>query len=174
MSHAEIKEAYEAGETGEYSHMLIGRDMFDYEDYPVYIEVGNDPRSYKPSNSESPMGDQIMECYSYARGWAAQSGSGRVNNWGYEPADQQVPAADGAADEELFESADDGYSTDPFTGVIRDIFDFDGDLQSTREDPQGATLPTNDEAPKSIHFKSGLRRGEALAAKLRERGYHGE
>lgn len=72
----EIHEAYKAGDTGEYSHMIVAYDSFDYENYPIYVTHGADPRALRPSN-----GDRVDECYRYDLGWEAQSKERRANHW---------------------------------------------------------------------------------------------
>jgi len=79
--YGDIKSAYEDGDTGRYSHMLVARDSFDYENYPIYVLRGEDPKSHIPSN-----GDRVDECYSYDLGWAAQSDNPNIQNWEFNPA----------------------------------------------------------------------------------------
>ena len=98
----EIREAFEAGNTGEYSHMVVAFDCFDYENYPIYVPQGEDPRTHRPSN-----GDRVDECYSYQMSWASQAVEHRAQHWGYTepPAPQPSMAVDSAASEiELVEA----------------------------------------------------------------------
>lgn len=73
---SDLKAMYDAGDTGEFSHMIVKCDMFDYEDYPVYVKVGEDARAVAARNSE-----KTMECYSYALGWDIQSVEHRAYHW---------------------------------------------------------------------------------------------
>jgi hypothetical protein len=73
---SELAGMYARGDTGEYSHMIIKVDAFDYEDYPIYVKSGDNPREIARDN-----GDRTMECYSYALGWEVQSKERRANHW---------------------------------------------------------------------------------------------
>jgi len=64
------------GNTGEYSHMIVATDSFDYEDYPIYVSQGDNPEAHRPSN-----GDRVMECYSYGLPLAQQLAESRANHW---------------------------------------------------------------------------------------------
>lgn len=78
----EIKEAFEAGNTGQYSHMLVACDSFDYENYPIYVPRGQDPKSHRPSN-----GDSVDEAYSYDLSLDYQLREHRALHWDYDPSD---------------------------------------------------------------------------------------
>lgn len=69
---------YEAGDTGENSHMIVKMDIMDHEDYPVYVKKGDDPREIACKDN-----GRTMECYSYALGWEIQSKEYRANHWEY-------------------------------------------------------------------------------------------
>jgi len=71
-----IRTAFEEGNTGKYSHMLVAYDSFDGENYPIYVPQGRDPKSYIPSN-----GDRVDECYSYQLGWTVQAVERRALHW---------------------------------------------------------------------------------------------
>jgi len=73
---AEIKRAYERGEKLNASHMIVAYDSFDYADYPIYVQPGENPRDHIPEN-----GDRVMECYRYILGWEKQSKESRANHW---------------------------------------------------------------------------------------------
>lgn len=73
---ATIKNWYDNGDTGSFSHMLVKWDSFDNEDYPVYVTKGDNPREVALRNTE-----KTMECYSYALGWEVQSKQFRAQNW---------------------------------------------------------------------------------------------
>lgn len=72
----DLKNMYERGNTGEYSHMIVKCDMIDMEDYPIYVKYGEDPRVIDKQNVE-----RTMECYSYALGWELQSKEHRAQHW---------------------------------------------------------------------------------------------
>ena len=97
----EIRSAFEQGNTGEYSHMLVGFDDFDRENYPIYVPQGEDPRSHRPSN-----GDRVDECYSYRLSWASQAAEYRAQHWDYEPKPEPQPEIDPADSEVLGEAFD--------------------------------------------------------------------
>lgn len=74
---AEIKRAFQDGlDQGKYSHMLVAVDTYDYENYPIYVPKGNNPKDYEPKGNMQ----RLEECYSYALSWVEQS-VGRVYNW---------------------------------------------------------------------------------------------
>jgi len=64
------------GNTGEYSHMIVATDSFDYEDYPILVPHGVDPQSKRPAN-----GDRVQECYSYELPLDLQLAEFRANHW---------------------------------------------------------------------------------------------
>lgn len=73
----QIKAAYDRGlASGDYSHMIVAYDSFDYENYPIYVPLGADPRDHMPAN-----GDQVDECYRYELGWDAQAAEARAHHW---------------------------------------------------------------------------------------------
>lgn len=80
-SRSEILEAYTHGEAVGASHMIVAFDSFDYENYPIYVMPGQDPKEHKPSN-----GDHVDECYDYRLGWGAQVVEHRANHWDPAPA----------------------------------------------------------------------------------------
>ena len=65
MRKNEIKEIVMEGATGEYSHVLICCDTFDYEDYPVYVKYGEDIRKVIESHNNSQNMSRVMEVYNY-------------------------------------------------------------------------------------------------------------
>lgn len=65
MRKNEIKEIVMDGATGEYSHVLICCDTFDYEDYPVYVKYGEDIRKVIESHNNSQNMSRVMEVYNY-------------------------------------------------------------------------------------------------------------
>lgn len=72
----QIKRWYEQGDTGKYTHMIVARDWFDNENYPVYV---------KPDESAAAVADTLEdatdECYSYALGWESQAAEVRARHW---------------------------------------------------------------------------------------------
>ena len=66
MNKEEITRAVMRGNTGEYSHVIIVVDRFDYEDYPVYVSYNQDIREViidYQGDIHSMTG--IMEIYNY-------------------------------------------------------------------------------------------------------------
>ena len=76
----ELKEAFDGGNTGENSHMIVAYDSYDYEEYPIYVPRGDDPQDHRPAN-----GDRVMECYSYDLPWETQAAEHRANHWEFTP-----------------------------------------------------------------------------------------
>lgn len=58
------------------SHMIVKMDIMDYEDYPIYVMPGQDPKAVALAN-----GDRTMECYLISLGWEIQSKEHRANHW---------------------------------------------------------------------------------------------
>ena len=73
----DIKDMYRRGEQQGATHMIIATDWFDYEDYPIYVMPGEDPREKAKEAGK----DKIMECYRFALGWASQAAEDRANHW---------------------------------------------------------------------------------------------
>lgn len=73
---ATIESWLNRGNTGEYSHMIVATDSFDYEDYPIFVRHGVDPQTERPTN-----GDRVQECYSYALPLGPQLAEFRANHW---------------------------------------------------------------------------------------------
>jgi hypothetical protein len=73
------------------THMVIKCDTFDYEDYPVYVSRGTDPRS------EQGGSDRVMECYSMAIPFAQQASEYRAYHWEM-PENSSTPTAAVQAD----------------------------------------------------------------------------
>ena len=65
MKKNEIKEIVMEGATGEYSHVVICCDTFDYEDYPVYVKYGEDIRKVIENHNNSQNMSRVMEVYNY-------------------------------------------------------------------------------------------------------------
>lgn len=63
------------------THMIIVCDTFDYEDYPVYVDAGQDPHEVaKKYNGENMQ--RLMEVYDLRKPFADQCQPGtRVWNW---------------------------------------------------------------------------------------------
>lgn len=76
----DLKAMYERGNTGEYSHMIVLHNTVDFENYPVYVKHGHDPREVARN-----LKDSVDECYAYALGWESQSKERRANHWEYVP-----------------------------------------------------------------------------------------
>jgi len=73
------------------THMIIMCDTFDYEDYPVYVSRGENPRDV-----QTPSMGRIMECYSMALPFEQQAAEYRASHW--EMPEDSTPAADIQAD----------------------------------------------------------------------------
>ena len=65
MTKKEIREIVLSGNTGEYSHVIIVCDTFDYEDYPVYVEYGEDIKSMVAHYNNCNNMSRVMEIYNY-------------------------------------------------------------------------------------------------------------
>lgn len=63
-SYNNIKSCLYAGDNGEYSHLLIVCDTFDYEDYPVYIKKDEDIKGKILQYSQNMQ--KVMEVFNYS------------------------------------------------------------------------------------------------------------
>lgn len=54
-----------------HSHMIVATDTFDYGDYPIFVERGQDAASIVASTRAAPM-SKVMEVYSYDLPFSAQ------------------------------------------------------------------------------------------------------
>ncbi len=65
MTKEEIREIVMSGNTGDYSHVVICCDTFDYEDYPVYVKYGEDIRKIIVNYNDCNKMSRVMEVYNY-------------------------------------------------------------------------------------------------------------
>ena len=65
MTRDEIREIVMDGNTGKYSHVIIVCDTFDYEDFPVYVENGEDINQLVEKYNDYNKMSKIMEIYNY-------------------------------------------------------------------------------------------------------------
>lgn len=61
----EIKSWLEYGQAQGATHMIVVCDTFDYEDYPVYVKPGEDPRKVAEKYQDFNRMSRVMEVYSY-------------------------------------------------------------------------------------------------------------
>ena len=69
-----LSQARERGAT----HMIVMCDTYDWEDYPVFVMPGEDPR--KRQKHPGSM-QKVMECYSMALSDDEQLAAFRAQNW---------------------------------------------------------------------------------------------
>ena len=48
------------------THMLVVCDTFDYNDYPVYVEKGQDVREVEAEHNDGKSMQKVMEVYSFS------------------------------------------------------------------------------------------------------------
>lgn len=70
---AEIQGWFERGKREKATHMIVVCDTFDHDDYPVYVQRGEDVRE-RVAHYGTNM-QRVMEVYSYAIPWEQQSGA---------------------------------------------------------------------------------------------------
>lgn len=58
------------------THMIIKCDMMDYEDYPIYVKHGENPREVSAENPE-----RAMECYDLRMDRESQLREIRAFHW---------------------------------------------------------------------------------------------
>jgi hypothetical protein len=62
------------------THMIVVCDTFDWEDYPVYVKKGENPREvYNHYNGNNMQ--RVMEVYSYRKNLETQLNEGRAFNF---------------------------------------------------------------------------------------------
>ena len=66
MANLDVRKAVLGGNTGEYSHVLIVCDTFDYDDYVVYVKKGEDIHSKVQYYNDFMQMRRIMEIYNYS------------------------------------------------------------------------------------------------------------
>ena len=59
------------------THVIVMCDTFDHEDYPVFVEPGEDARDKAPKGNMQ----RIMECYSLSLPFDEQLDEHRAHNW---------------------------------------------------------------------------------------------
>lgn len=62
-SRAEIAEWFDEGVRMGMQHMLVICDTWDWNDFPLYVPVGENPRDYDPDERSSASLETTMECY---------------------------------------------------------------------------------------------------------------
>lgn len=77
---ADLKRWFETAEEVKATHMIVVCDTYDWEDYPVYVNPGEDPRKIAEQYSGKNM-QKVMECYKISLGWESQSKEFRANHW---------------------------------------------------------------------------------------------
>lgn len=68
-----FKEGQDLGAT----HMLVICDTFEYEDYPVYVGKGRDPKEVLNNKCKPDNMQKLMECYALHKGFDEQERRGR-------------------------------------------------------------------------------------------------
>ena len=66
MANLDVRKAVLGGNTGEYSHVLIVCDTFDYDDYVVYVKKGEDIHKKVQYYNDFMQMRRIMEIYNYS------------------------------------------------------------------------------------------------------------
>lgn len=79
-SKAEIKEWAESGVANNKTHMIIVCDTYDWEDYPVYVDAGQDAHNvYNTYNG--PNMQRVMEVYDLRKPMQPQLDISRAFNF---------------------------------------------------------------------------------------------
>ena len=75
----DIRKWLQAGKDQSATHMIVVCDRFDYEDYPVYVAIGDDVRCVEANiNAEQMQG--VMEIYRLDMSWEQQLSQPRAFN----------------------------------------------------------------------------------------------
>lgn len=76
----DISDWFDRGVRNNATHMIIVCDTYDYDDYPVYVEVGEDPHEVAKKYDGVNM-QRLMEVYSLKKSKESQLTIDRVWNW---------------------------------------------------------------------------------------------
>lgn len=76
----DISNWFDRGVSNNATHMIIVCDTYDYDDYPVYVAIGEDPREVAKRYDGTNM-QRLMEVYSLKMPKESQLNSARVWNW---------------------------------------------------------------------------------------------
>lgn len=81
-SKEDITSWFTAGMKKGATHMIVVCDGFDYEDFPVYVEQGQDPRKVAEEyRSREGGGYRVMECYAMHLPFFGQLAEHRAFHW---------------------------------------------------------------------------------------------
>ena len=72
----DIREWLECAKEFGATHMVVMCDTFDWDDYPVYVLPGENPREKAMGDMQKP-----MECYNMSMDLEEQIAEHRANNW---------------------------------------------------------------------------------------------
>lgn len=81
-SKTDIRGWFRIGVSKGCTHMIVMCDTFDYDDYPVYVERGQDAR--EEADKRKGNMQKVMECYNLSMDMEAQIAEHRAMH--YEPA----------------------------------------------------------------------------------------
>lgn len=77
-----IKAAYDRGDTGEFSHMIVSHTTVDFDQTATYVPKGEDPHEYWEKSQAKKSGyGAVDEVYRYSLGWESQSVERRAVHW---------------------------------------------------------------------------------------------
>jgi hypothetical protein len=79
-SRNDIKRWFERGVQQNATHMIVVCDTFDHEDYPVYVNKGDDPRKEVKKQEAASM-QRVMEVYKLTDNMEKQLTQDRVFNY---------------------------------------------------------------------------------------------
>lgn len=91
---ADIRGWLEQGKANGATHVIVACDTFDYEDYPVNVMPGQDPRKVAEDYDRKDM-QTVMEVYALHLDWDSQLNERRSKHFelapGSEPAEEKKP-----------------------------------------------------------------------------------
>lgn len=76
----EIRNWIKRGKKEKATHMLVVVDTFDYEDYPVFVKVGENVYTKEHEYNQSPM-QRVMEVYNLSKDIEPQLAQDRSFNY---------------------------------------------------------------------------------------------
>jgi hypothetical protein len=77
----EIKEWLERGKSKKATHLIVVCDTFSYEDYPVFVKEGEDPKEIAKKYNNLDEMSRVMEVYDLSKNIESKLGENRSFNY---------------------------------------------------------------------------------------------
>lgn len=73
----DLREWFDEGKKRGATHMIVVCDTFDYEDFPVYVQKGEDVQKEVSKRQNYEGMSRVMEVYSYKKPFEKQKTNGK-------------------------------------------------------------------------------------------------